>query len=414
MVRTLGRGAFGEVWLAERHSSLLTIQVALKLPFESTANIPAIRQEAQLWLKASGHANIVPVLDAEVYNGQVVIASEYMAGGSLADWIVIHGGKAPSVEAAIIMMRGILAGLAHLHANQLIHRDLKPENVLLQATTPRLTDFGLTRVLNATGHNSDPSGTPAYMAPEAFQGRYSQVSDVWAAGILLHEMLVGALPYPHTDFYSLLMQIASEAPLTFSEEIPNGIRPILSRALEKRPSDRFTTVEEMAEALAGTVTPYRSPVATRLRTGKNNLPIQATSFVGRDKEMAELKSLLSKTRLLALTGSGGCGKTRIALRLATEVLDEYPDGVWLAELAPLTDATLITKSIADVMKLREVRGEPIATTLIAALKERHLLLVLDNCEHLLNAAADLVDAVLRSCPDIRVLISSREAIGIAG
>src|SRR2546421_10627601 len=128
LLRTLGRGAFGEVWLAERRSSLLTTQVALKLPLESFADLEVVRSEAQVWLRASGHPNIVPVLDAEVYDGQVVIASEFVAGGSLADWLLQHGGKAPSVESAVIMMRGILSGLEHLHGCRLVHRDLKPEN----------------------------------------------------------------------------------------------------------------------------------------------------------------------------------------------------------------------------------------------------------------------------------------------
>src|SRR5450432_2565295 len=104
LVRKLGRGAFGEVWLAERRSSLLTTQVALKLPLDAAANLDVIRQEAQVWLQASGHPNIVPVLDAEVYDGQGAIASEYVAGGSLEDWLSRNGGKAPSVEAAVNMM----------------------------------------------------------------------------------------------------------------------------------------------------------------------------------------------------------------------------------------------------------------------------------------------------------------------
>src|SRR3954468_11551061 len=87
LVRALGRGAFGEVWLAERRGSLLTTQVALKLPHDTAVDLDDIRREAQSWLRASGHPNVVPVLEAEVYDGQVVIASEYVAGGSLADWL---------------------------------------------------------------------------------------------------------------------------------------------------------------------------------------------------------------------------------------------------------------------------------------------------------------------------------------
>jgi serine/threonine protein kinase len=192
-MRTLGRGAFGVVWLAERRSSLLTTQVALKLPFDAGADLDAIRDEAQVWLKASGHPNVAPVIDAEVYDGQVVIASEFVAGGSLLEWLVQHDGKAPSIEEAVKLIAGILAGLEILHENDLIHRDLKPGNILLQRGIPRLTDFGLTRVLKPSGHTSTLAGTPGYMAPEAFRGEYSYASDLWAAGMLLHELVTGSL-----------------------------------------------------------------------------------------------------------------------------------------------------------------------------------------------------------------------------
>ena len=166
LIHTLGRGAFGEVWLGERVSSLLTTQVALKLPLDAFADLDLIRREAQGWLKASGHPNIMPVLDAEVYDGQVVIASEYVAGGTLYEWMHTYQGTAPSVEEAVAISNGILAGLDYLHRVGLTHRDMKPENVLLQDGIPRLTDFGLARVLKTEAQTGDISGTPRYMAPE--------------------------------------------------------------------------------------------------------------------------------------------------------------------------------------------------------------------------------------------------------
>ena len=151
LIRILGRGAFGEVWLAERRTALLTTQVALKLPLVADAEFEAVRQEAELWLQASGHPNIVPVLDADVYGGQVVIASEYITGGSLHEWMTLRAkagdSKASSLEEAVTVANGILAGLDYLHRAGLTHRDLKPENVLLQDGIPRLTDFVLARVL---------------------------------------------------------------------------------------------------------------------------------------------------------------------------------------------------------------------------------------------------------------------------
>ena len=423
LLRVLGRGAFGEVWLAERRSSLLTTQVALKLPLDGSADLDAICEEAQIWLKASGHPNIVPVIDAEIYDGQVVIASEYVAGGSLSDWLTKHGGKAPSVEAAVSMMQGILAGLEHLHSNQLIHRDLKPDNVLLQSSLPRLADFGLTRVLKPSEHTVNISGTPGYMAPESFRGEYSAATDIWAAGILLHELLVGSLPYPQQDFHSILLAIASEAPITLSDLVLDALRPVLTKALDKPILNRFSSAAEMGAALTRAVIPdstkvpdgLPSPaVAPSLTRPANNLPIQATSFIGRDKEMAEVKTLLSRTHLLTLTGAGGTGKTRLLLQVARDQLEAYSDGVWLVELAPLSDAALVAQAVASVLDIREKSGLTMPEAVADALKPRNLLLLLDNCEHVLDAAAVVVDTIQKHCPDVRILASSRESLGIAG
>ena len=146
----------------------------------------------------------------------------------------------------------------------------------------------------------------------------------------------------------------------------------------------------------------------------NNLPQQVTSFVGREKEVAALKALLAKTRLLTLTGSGGSGKTRLSLQVAADVLEAFPDGVWLVELAPLADPASVPQAVAGVLGVREEPGTPLTQTLVDWLKDKRLLLLLDNCEHVLDAAARLTDAVLRSCPHVSVLASSREALGIGG
>jgi predicted ATPase/class 3 adenylate cyclase len=146
----------------------------------------------------------------------------------------------------------------------------------------------------------------------------------------------------------------------------------------------------------------------------NNLPMQVTSFIGREKEIGEVQDLLSKTRLLTLTGSGGCGKTRLSLQAGAEVLEVYPDGVWFVELAPLSDSMLVMQSVAQVVGVKEEASKPLQQTLCEFLKIKRLLLVLDNCEHLLTACAQLADALIRSCTHIKILASSREGFGIAG
>jgi predicted ATPase/DNA-binding CsgD family transcriptional regulator len=146
----------------------------------------------------------------------------------------------------------------------------------------------------------------------------------------------------------------------------------------------------------------------------NNLPHQLTSFIGRAHEMAEVQRLLTTTRLLTLTGAGGSGKTRLALQVAAAVLDRYPDGVWLAELSSITDPALVPRTVAAALHIPEQPGHHVSESLADGLRSKSTLLVLDNCEHLLSACAELVDSLLRACPQLRILATSREAFGIAG
>jgi predicted ATPase/transcriptional regulator with XRE-family HTH domain len=147
---------------------------------------------------------------------------------------------------------------------------------------------------------------------------------------------------------------------------------------------------------------------------RHNLPAPLTSFVGREQEMGDVKRLLRVHRLVTLTGTGGCGKTRLALQVATELVDQFPDGVWLAELAPLTDPNLVARTVAAAVGVQEQPGRSLRDTLVDALLSRRLMLILDNCEHLIAAGARLADALLRGCPDLRILGTSRQALGVAG
>jgi predicted ATPase/class 3 adenylate cyclase len=147
---------------------------------------------------------------------------------------------------------------------------------------------------------------------------------------------------------------------------------------------------------------------------RNNLPQQLTSFVGREIQMAEIKALMDRTRLLTLTGSGGAGKTRLAIQTAADALDGDCDGVWLAEFASLTDPSLVTSTVAAAIGVKEEGGKSILQSLSDYLKNRSVVLVLDNCEHLLDAIANLATHVLQQCPNVRILATSRESLGISG
>src|SRR4051812_30915268 len=149
-------------------------------------------------------------------------------------------------------------------------------------------------------------------------------------------------------------------------------------------------------------------------TRRHNLPAQLTSFVGRQKELLELRDVLASSRVLTLTGAGGVGKTQLALRLASESLNHFPDGVWLVDLAPLSLPDLVAQTIATVLGVREGPQRSLGDALMDKLRNRRLLLVLDTCEHLIGACAGLVELLLREAPGVRILATSREALGVFG
>ncbi len=157
------------------------------------------------------------------------------------------------------------------------------------------------------------------------------------------------------------------------------------------------------------------PPLRSLESLAHNLPPQLSSFIGREQETREARRMLAETRLLTLTGTGGAGKTRLALQVAAEVIEDFPDGVWLVDLAPLTDPGLLPQAVAAVLGLGEKGGErPLRETLADALRLKSLLLVWDNCEHLIDACAHLAERLLRACPGLRLLATSREALEIGG
>ena len=156
------------------------------------------------------------------------------------------------------------------------------------------------------------------------------------------------------------------------------------------------------------------PALRSLETTPNNLPHQLTSFVGRDAELAEVKKLVEECRLVTLLGIGGIGKSRLSLQAGAELLDAFRDGVWLVELATLTDPGLVAQTVASVLGVKEAPGRPVLEALVKFFRDRQLLLILDNCEHLLGACADLVRQLLQAGPHAKVLGSSREPLRIAG
>jgi DNA-binding SARP family transcriptional activator len=201
------------------------------------------------------------------------------------------------------------------------------------------------------------------------------------------------------------------------------LREVLLKNLGTEPEAATTSLQQ--QIWAGTFPPADSPPAGILPEEEvptspaqaargHNLPLERTSFVGRERERLEVKRLLAMTRLLTLTGAGGCGKTRLAVEVASDLVGAYPDGVWLVDLAPLSEAELVPQAVARALGVREQPDRPLLETLEDTLRPRKVLLVVDNCEHLVEAVATLVDALLDSCPGLRVLATSREQLNAAG
>jgi transcriptional regulator with XRE-family HTH domain len=186
------------------------------------------------------------------------------------------------------------------------------------------------------------------------------------------------------------------------------------------------TLQRLLGALALSLddqTQLRNAAAAAPRTARalagadaahHNLPIPVTSFIGREQEMREVMRRLDDTALLTLTGIGGCGKSRLALEVARTVLSRYPDGVWMVELAPIADPMLVPHQVAKAVGIQEAGDQTLTGALIRALQDRHVLLILDNCEHLLDACARLADDLVHSCAHLKVLATSREALGLTG
>jgi parallel beta-helix repeat protein len=249
LITKLGQGQFGLVWLAEKRTALATTPFAIKLPLGSNVDLEAIRKEAKAWIAASGHPNVLPIIEADVYNGQVVIVSEYAPGGSLREWLNRNGGQPSSIEAALEMANGILAGLEHLHARSIIHRDLKPENILLQGETPRIADFGIAKVLTSSTQSQLLKGTPLYMAPEAFDGERSPQTDIWSTGVILYEMFAGHRPFPaKAGIWEQVVMVKTRDPDPLLPSVPESLRTIILGALKRDCAERYKSAAEMRKA----------------------------------------------------------------------------------------------------------------------------------------------------------------------
>lgn len=256
----LGRGGFGEVWLAEKKIELADKKVQVALKFLSGENqrlseYSSVKREINTWIDASGNKNVVSVLDGFIFDNLFIIVSEYADNGSLRDWLRRNGGKSPGLEKTVEIMSGILDGLSHLHSQKIVHRDLKPENILLKGDVPCIADFGVSRVietvsLTSSNFGTNSAGSPLYMSPESFERtKPTPQIDIWSAGVMLFEMLSGKPPYTGDTIPALIFEIVTKEPRLLPSDVPENIQRVVKKALTKELSERFQTAREMRDAL---------------------------------------------------------------------------------------------------------------------------------------------------------------------
>lgn len=415
----IGEGGMASVYLADdlKHGRRVAIKVMNPEIGTSTRFLREIEVAARLT-----HPHILPLHDSGLVDDQPFYVMPYIEGESLRQRI--QRLESFTIDEALRFAMQIASALGYAHQRGLVHRDIKPENVLLSNDIALVADFGIACFTNSnegttiTNANS-AMGTPAYMSPEQLRavdpidGR----TDLYALGCVLYEMLVGSPPFTG-PLHSLAYQHLSVQPPDVSQsrpEAPLYVVEAIRKLLAKDPGRRFDTAAQFVQAIsspaaeAETVS-FETPV-TQIPT---NLPKERTPFVGRMQELKDCTQLLKSSRLLTLSGLGGCGKTRLAIKVAESLTAQFVAGVWFVDLAPLTESSRVVAAVAQVLSLREESDRELNDVVAEHIGEKKLLLILDNCEHLLSSCANFVDRLLNSCAEVRILTTSREALNVQG
>ncbi|MDV6268363.1 protein kinase domain-containing protein [Rhodococcus globerulus] len=444
--REIGRGGFGVVYRCTQAGLDRTVAVKVLTADLDEENRARFFREQRAMGRLTGHPNIVGVLQVGTTDtGRPYLVMPYHRQGSVDTKIRENGPL--DLEEVLRLGVKMAGALETAHRLGILHRDVKPANILLtDYGEPALTDFGIAHIADgfktATG---TVTGSPAFTAPEVLGGEPpSPASDVYGLGATLFSALTGHAAFERRSGEQVVAQFlritAQPVPDMREHGFPDDVCAVIEKAMSRDPGDRPSTsvlgenlrelqvrrglpVDEMALRAAPGADPrdpqppsarWHPPASPVARKADRNLPLELTSFVGRRTELAEVKNLLSVSRLVTLTGIGGVGKTRLALRVASNVQRDFADGVWLVELGELHDESLVVGAVAAELGVRDQSSRPLTEILVEFLATRTLLLVLDNCEQVIDAVAALAEVLLRACPQLRILTTSREPLGIGG
>lgn len=429
IIEKIGQGGMGVVYRGR--DTRLERDVAVKVlsagVLADETERTRFRREVLL-LSQLSHPNIATVYDFDTQGDWIFLVMEYIVGLTLSDRLQL--GPMPRKETIEIGAK-IAEALVAAHESGVVHRDLKPSNVIM---TPRglvkLLDFGLARkyvsepsdgpststVSTRTGMTNagQVMGTPGYMSPEQIRAERVDVrADIFSFGCVLYECLAGTRAFPGKAVSKVLLGALTREPSwsTLPRQTPKYIRDLLKRCLQKEKERRYSAMREVLAALTRARRPSPHPSQTS-GSHLQGFPQHGSSFIGRGRDLSECKRMLRKTGLLTLSGPGGVGKTRLAIRLAQSLVVEHPGGVWFVDLAPLVEGSRVAQVLASVLGVRDERRKRLVESLIARLRGRGGLIVLDNCEHVLEASADLAARIHRDCPQVRIVTTSRERLGI--
>ncbi|MEV6661508.1 protein kinase domain-containing protein [Nocardia fluminea] len=442
----IGRGGFGVVYRCWQPR--LDRMVAVKV---STADLDADNQarfvrEQRAMGRLTGLPNIVTVLEVgTTSSGRPYLVMPYYPRDSLDAWIRKNGPL--PVEGVLDIGVKIAGAVAAAHRLDIVHRDVKPGNILLtEYGEPALADFGIAHIGGGFRTAAGTlTGSPAFTAPEVLEGEVpTPAADVYGLGATLFCALTGHAAFERRSGENMVTQFlritTQPVPDLREMAIPGEVSALVESAMSRDPKRRpsAAALEEslrQARQLLGfpsgeMASEGEIPLVHRGReslTGggirpsaavgwsdQGNLPLELTSFIARRRELAEVKNLLAASRLVTLTGIGGVGKTRLALRAASKARRDFIGGVWWIELADVSDPALLVGVVAAALGVRDVPGAPLVEVVARFIGSRDVLLILDNCEQVVEAVAELDETLLRACPGLRLLVTSRESLNIPG
>ncbi|GAF44724.1 protein kinase domain-containing protein [Rhodococcus wratislaviensis] len=442
----IGRGGFGVVYRCTQVSLERTVAVKVLIAELDKENRARFFREQRAMGRLTGHPNIVNVLQVgATESGHPYLVMQYHPQGSLEARIRRHGPLA--LEDALRLGVKMAGALETAHQLGILHRDVKPGNILLtDYGEPALSDFGIAHISGGFQTTTGTiTGSPAFTAPEVLGGDPpSPASDIYGLGATLFCTLTGHAAFERRSGEQVVAQFlritTQPVPDLREDGIADDACAVIEKAMARDPDDRPSAaalgdelrriqlrhgfpIDDMAlradqggerRSLQPVSRGRRPTPAPAVRGTRGNLPLELTSFVGRRHELSEAKNLLSGSRLVTLTGIGGVGKTRLALRVAANAQRDHADGVWLVELGELRDDSLLVEAVAAALGVQDHSGRPLHEILAEFLSTRELMLVLDNCEQVVDAVAEVAETLLRACPGLRILATSREPIGIGG